>query len=359
MAWRVMRLGCLVAVVFTAASCAPSTEGYVRAVDLAGEFGLRVETDPLVGQVTLRGEQPGGVVEVVVSPGLQAALVNGHLRRLPRSTRYRDADVLVAEELREAVRTALLVSPRTLPGGLVRKVVLDPGHGGKDPGAIGPNGLTEKEVNLDVARRLARLLRERGIEVVLTRTSDVFIPLAERSHVANREQPDLFISIHADASPRASAAGATTYLVKETFTQSGRGTVTPADRAALAAQETSLNPGHVGAEPARGDSQLALWQVMLAEYRRESRLLAEAVQNRLPGQTGQPDRGVREAAYAVLKWTYAPAVLVEVGFLSNPVWEARLAEPEYREETARAIADAVFDFDRHPALSAGRPPAGR
>ena len=297
-------------------------------------------------------------MEVVVSPGLQAALVNSQRRRLPRPTRYLDAEVLVAEELREVIRAALLASPRRRPGRLVRKVVLDPGHGGKDPGATGPSGLTEKEVNLDVARRLARLLREHGVEVVLTRTSDVFIPLEERSHLANREQPDLFISIHADASPRASAAGATTYLVKEAFTHAGRGPVTPADRAALATEEASLNQAHVGVEPGRGDPQLALWQVMLAEYRRESRLLAEAIQRRLPSQTGQPDRGVREAAYAVLKWTYAPAVLVEVGFLSNPVWEARLAEPDYREETARAIADAVFDFDRHPALSAGRPPDG-
>ncbi|MCK4300268.1 MAG: N-acetylmuramoyl-L-alanine amidase, partial [Planctomycetes bacterium] len=173
--------------------------------------------------------------------------------------------------------------------------------------------------------------------------------------IANREQPDLFVSIHADASPRASAAGATTYLVKEVFRQSGRGNVTPADRAALAAKEAPLNPTHVGVKPSRGALQLALWQVMLSEYRRESRLLAEAVQRRLPRQTGQPDRGVREAAYAVLKWTYAPAVLVEVGFLSNPAWEARLAEPDYREETARAIAEAIFEFDRHLALSTGGP----
>jgi len=345
------RLGCLGALVLSVTSCTPTTKGYVRADDLAREFGLTVESNPLVGQVALRGQRPGGIVEVVVSPGLQAALVNSELRRLRRPTRYLDAEVLVAEELREAIRTALLISPRRRLGRLVRKVVVDPGHGGKDPGAIGAGGLTEKEVNLDVARRLARLLRERGVEVVLTRTSDVFIPLEERSHIANREQPDLFISIHADASPRASAAGVTTYLVREVFKQSGRGTVTPADRARLAAEEAPLNPTHVGVEPAPGDPQLALWQVMLTEYRRESRLLAEAVQRRLPRQTGQPDRGVREATYSVLKWTYTPAVLIEVGFLSNPTWEARLAKPDYREETARAIAEAVFDFDRQLALS--------
>jgi len=235
----------------------------------------------------------------------------------------------------------------------VRKVVLDPGHGGKDPGAIGPTGVREKDVNLDVARRLARQLRERGIDVVLTRTSDVFLPLAQRSDIANGEHPDLFISIHADAAPRASASGATTYLVKEAFQQSGRGTVTPADRAVLAAKQGALNLSHVGVQPRTGAPELALWQVMLAEYRRESRLLAETIQRGLCRQTGQPDRGVREAAYSVLKWTYVPAVLIEVGFLSNPTWEARLAEPHYREETARAIAQAILEFDRQLALSTG------
>lgn len=344
-------LGCLAVLVLT--SCAPPpTKGYVRAAEVAREFGLEVERDPLVGRVVLRGERPGGTVEVVVSPGLETALVNGKFHRLPQPARYRGLEVLVAEELREAIRTALIVSPRGRPSGLVRSVVLDPGHGGKDPGAIGPSGLKEKDVNLDVARRLARRLRERGIEVVLTRTSDVFIPLAERSHIANREQPDLFVSIHADAAPRASAAGATTYLVKEAFRGPGQRTVTPAERAALAAKDAALNPTHVGVEPTGRVARLALWQVMLAEYRRESRLLAEAVQRRLPRRTGQPDRGVREAAYSVLKWTYVPAVLIEVGFLSNPAWEARLAEPDYREETARAIAEAIFEFDRQLALSA-------
>jgi len=336
-----------------AAGCARSTAGYVRAGEVAREFGLEVERDPLVGQVRLRGKRPGGAVEVVVSPGLGAALINGKLHRLPRVTIYRAGEVLVAEELRRAVRTALIATP-TGPGplgGVVRRVVLDPGHGGKDPGAIGPTGLREKEVNLDIARRLARRLRERGIEVVLTRTSDVFVPLAERSRIANRAQPDLFISIHADAAPRASASGATTYLVRENFRQAGRGNVTLAERARLAAQEVPLNPAHVGVTPRGRNLQRALWQTMLAEYRRESRLLAEMVQRRLPRLTGQPDRGVREAGYAVLKWTYAPAVLIEVGFLSNPAWEARLRRPEYREQTARAIAEAVFDFDRRLALN--------
>jgi len=256
--------------------------------------------------------------------------------------------MLVAQELRAVLRSVVYFPPvRPRPQvRAVRKVVVDAGHGGQDPGAIGRGGLREKDVNLDIALRLAQRLREQGIEVVLTRTTDVFLPLEERSRIANREQPDLFLSIHADASPRASTAGTTTYLVKEVFEQAGRGTVELDERAGLAAQETSLNPTHVGVRPSSAGLTVVLWQVMLSEYRRESRLLAEAVQRHLAAGTGQPDRGVREAAYAVLKWTYAPAVLIEVGFLSNPTWEAQLASPGYRERTAEAIADAITEFDR-------------
>jgi len=355
MARRAVLASWLGALVLLLCSCAPERTGYVRASELAREFELRVEQDPLVGRVVLVGERPGGVLEVVVSPGLDAALVDGQLQRLPRPSRYERGEVLVAEELRRAVRQALLVVPRRPVGGLVRKVVIDPGHGGKDPGAIGPTGVREKDVNLDVSRRLARMLRERGIKVVLTRTADVFVELEERSRIANREQPDLFLSIHADAAPRASAEGATTYVVQEEFQHRDRATVTIADRAALAAQETSLNLDHVGARPPTRTGQLALWQVMLTEYRRESRLLAEAVQRSLPKETGQSDRGVREAAYSVLKWTYCPSVLVEVGFLSNRTWEVRLGQPEFREQTARAIARAVFEFDRELSLGEGLP----
>lgn len=345
---RLIQLAVLGAVLLMATSCAPSTEGYIRASDVAREMNLRMEREGADGRVVLRRPQPPGGLEVVLSPGVEGALVNGELRRLPRPTRYANGEMLVAQELRAVLRSVVYFPPvRPRPQvRAVRKVVVDAGHGGQDPGAVGRGGLREKDVNLDIALRLAQRLRERGIEVVLTRTTDVFLPLEERSRIANREQPDLFLSIHADASPQASTAGTTTYLVKEVFEQAGRGTVELDERAGLAAQETSLNPTHVGVLPSSAGLTVVLWQVMLSEYRRESRLLAEAVQRHLAAGTGQPDRGVREAAYAVLKWTYAPAVLIEVGFLSNPTWEAQLASPGYRERTAEAIADAITEFDR-------------
>jgi N-acetylmuramoyl-L-alanine amidase len=361
---RLTQLMVLAGVLLAASSCTPSTEGYVRLSDVAREMNLSVEREAIDGRVMLRrpagarqpdaGARPAGVsgLEVVLSPGVEGVLVNGDFRRLPRPTRYSGGEVLVAQELRAALRSVTLFPPsRPLTRvRAVRKVVLDPGHGGHDPGALGRGGLREKDVNLDIALRLAQRLRERGIEVVLTRTTDVFISLEERSRIANREQPDLFLAIHADASPRASTAGATSYLVKEVFEHAGLGTVTLDERAGLAARETSLNPTHVRVLPSSATLALVLWQVMLSEYRRESRLLAEGVQRHLAARTGQPDRGVQEAAYAVLKWTYTPAVLIEVGFLSNPTWEAQLASPDYRERTAQAIADAVSDFDRDLTL---------
>jgi len=338
-------LGTLLVLGACAPTAAPAAR-YIRASSLAREFKMRVRHDPLTGRLVLRGQTASGPVEAVVSPGLREARVNDRQYRLSLPSRYYGSDVLVDSALRRAIRSAMSAErPTHRLRSVVHKVVLDPGHGGKDPGAIGPRGVREKEVNLGVALELARILRSRGVEVVLTRSTDVFIPLEERSRIANREQPDLFISIHADAARGSSAAGSTAYVVEEEFRHGGQ-VYTLSDRASLAARKATLNVTHVGSAAPTGSVLLALWQVMLQEYRRESQQAAEAIQRRLPTATGQPDRGVREARYSVLKWTYAPAVLIEVGFLSNPVWEARLADPDFRRQTAQAIADAVSDFDR-------------
>jgi N-acetylmuramoyl-L-alanine amidase len=338
----------------TLTACAPATTtttGYVRASTVARQLNMRMSRDRASGRVVLRGNSDSGPVEAVVSPGFNTAWINGRQYRLSRPSRYYGSDVLVDPALGRTLRAALTVE-QAVPGlrTVVHKVVLDPGHGGKDPGCIGPRGVREKDVNLGVAMELAGILRSRGVTVVLTRTTDVFIELEDRSRIANREQPDLFISIHADAAERTTAEGSTTFFVEEEFTHRGQH-YDLLDRAVLAARDATLNVSHVGATPPGGAVNLALWQILLAEYRQESRQLAEAIQKRLPGATGQSDRGVREARYAVLKWTYAPAVLVEVGFLSNPYWESRLGDPRFRRQTAQAIADAIADFDRQLALA--------
>jgi N-acetylmuramoyl-L-alanine amidase len=169
-------------------------------------------------------------------------------------------------------------------------IVIDPGHGGKDPGAPSALGFREKVINLAVAKQLASILSQRGFRVVLTRNQDVFIEKEERAAVANRCNADLFVSIHADSSESRSLDGFTVYT-------------------------------------ARGAGSQSRWA-------------ARAIVNAMTS-TGLDSNGVREADYVVLVKTDCPAVLVEVGYISN-FWDAgKLRDPNMQRRLAQAIADGV------------------
>ncbi len=227
------------------------------------------------------------------------------------------------------------------PGGAVpspaaglRTVVLDPGHGGTENGAEAPGGLLEKEITLDVAARLAALLRTAGLRVVLTRESDMDLDLVGRTAIANRERADLFMSIHANASPRKDARGAETYYLSY---QTG-----DADARALASSENAGAPLETGGPD--GALDLVLWDLAQADHLRESGRLAEIVQTELNGALGLADRGVKQAPFRVLMGARMPAVLVEIGFLTHPVEGSALATPETRESLAGALSRAVLSF---------------
>jgi N-acetylmuramoyl-L-alanine amidase len=224
------------------------------------------------------------------------------------------------------------VSPRGAPRRLLT-VVLDPGHGGKDPGAIGVGGLAEKDVVLAIARRLqTRLQALPGVRVVLTRAADVFVPLEERTARANAERADLFVSIHANASPNPRLAGVETYYLNNTD-----------DRATLrlAAMENGLRTvtGHrIGSR----DVSLILSDLIQSYKVEESAHLADDVQHALVGalaaRGGGNDLGVKRGPFYVLVGAGMPCVLVEVSFLTNPKEGPRLAAPAYQT----AIADGLL-----------------
>ena len=172
-------------------------------------------------------------------------------------------------------------------------VVLDPGHGGRDPGAVGPTGLEEKTIALDIALGTARVLRARGVDVEMTRSDDRFIPLAERAAVANRIGAQCFVSIHINSADNPSAHGT------ETFAFRGG---TPAQRLAL------------------------------------------AIQVRLVAALRLRDRGVKFADFQVLRATRMPAALVEVAFINNPHEEKLLRDPDFLDSAATAIAQGIIDW---------------
>lgn len=213
-------------------------------------------------------------------------------------------------------------------------VVIDAGHGGKDPGAIGPSGLMEKDVVLDIARRLRELMQQDlQWRVTLTRDTDVFIPLEERTAIANAKAANLFVSIHANSAERPDAHGIETYFLDlASDEQSMR----------VAARENATTVSKVS------DLQHILRDLQMTSKRNESSLLAGSVQQAMVqapngGKNGR-DLGVKHAPFLVLMGAEMPSILVETGFVSNPGEERKLADPKYRAQAARAIFEGIKEY---------------
>ncbi len=218
----------------------------------------------------------------------------------------------------------------------VSRIVIDPGHGGHDPGSLGA-GLRESELVLDIALRLEKLLKqEPGIDVVMTRRTDEFIELEERTRIANRHNADLFLSIHANSSRRKTAQGIETFVLNFANTS---------DAEEVAARENAIARGSMRQLP---DIVKA---ITLNNKLDESRDLAEMVQNQLVSrlrrtQADLPDRGVKQAPLVVLIGASMPSVLAEVGFVSTPEEGRRLKTSAYRQEIAEALREAVLRYQR-------------
>ena len=218
----------------------------------------------------------------------------------------------------------------------VSRVVIDAGHGGHDPGAHG-NGITESELTLDVAQRLQKLLKAQpGIEVVMTRDTDVFIPLEERTAIANREGADLFLSIHANASRNPQARGVETYFLS--FAMNPEAEAVAARENATSAQAMHNLPDIVKA-------------IALNNKINESRDLADTVQKSMAKRLSAKNRslrdlGVKQAPFVVLIGAVMPSVLAEISFVTNRQDGALLKTGAYRQQIAQALFDAIQNYQQ-------------
>jgi N-acetylmuramoyl-L-alanine amidase len=225
-----------------------------------------------------------------------------------------------------------------------RTIVIDAGHGGRDPGAIGTTGVREKDVVLDAALQLRAALEARGRYVVaLTRDADTFVALEDRVRFARGQNADLFISIHADSHTRAEAQGASVYTLSE------RG----ANRAqtVMAAQNWEIDLGEAPRQGAVSDILVDLAQ---RETSNRSALFAETLIPRLGQVSPLLTNTHRSAGFFVLLAPDVPAVLIETGFLSNPADERRLSDPRARQSMAEAMASSVDTYFTGPQLYAAR-----
>jgi N-acetylmuramoyl-L-alanine amidase len=215
------------------------------------------------------------------------------------------------------------------------RVVIDPGHGGHDEGTRGPTGLSEKEVVLDIAKRLGALLEQRlGTEVVYTREDDTFIPLEERTRIANDHRADLFLSIHANSSPVRSVSGVESYYLNFTTSKTAL---------EVAARENA------NAQSSIFDLQQVLQKIAVKDKIDESREFASRIQTALfaasaKGNPAVKNRGIKQAPFVVLIGASMPSVLAEIGFLTNASDEALLRNPTHRQKIAEALYKGIASY---------------
>ncbi len=222
----------------------------------------------------------------------------------------------------------------------MRTVVVDAGHGGKDPGTMSPRGIKEKTINLNIAKQLGAYLRDEGINVVLTRDRDNFISLSRRVQIANEKNADFFISIHVNAARHKSVNGVEVFYLSDAVDDFARVTAA-SENAALQYEKSSfcaLKPKEAVAA--------TLWDMLCTENRAESTDLAECVSQEICRALSTKNRGVKAAKFYVLKGAQMPAVLVEVGFLSNKEEAVKLNNIRYQQSLARAIADGILTYKR-------------
>jgi len=223
----------------------------------------------------------------------------------------------------------------------LRVIVLDAGHGGHDSGAVGPGGLQEKDLVLDITRRVARLVDERlGVRAVLSRDGDHFVPLQDRTSFANKERADLFVSIHANAHREAASTGVETYFLSSEATDSSARQVAALENATVQLEKTRGRGGRLDAVKA------ILWDLAQSEFQLESSRLAEVVQDSMTQSLRIPNRGVKQAGFYVLGGAAMPAILIEIGFVTNPNEEKRLKDSKYRDEIARAIYAGLTEYKK-------------
>jgi N-acetylmuramoyl-L-alanine amidase len=302
-------------------------------VDNIKEYKIFTFSDPFRIIVDVKGEKRAEISSL--PPALTAAPVTA----LPVSAEpaLKPPPALLPEP--QKAPPVMKPAPRQkLKPGKIRRIVVDPGHGGKDPGAVGHNGIQEKDVVLSMGLMLARKLKDEvGIDVVMTRSTDVFIELQERTAIANQVGADLFVSIHANASLNRSASGMETYYLNLAKTEKA---------AQLAARENGTSLEKVSL------LQAVLFDLMANYKLNDSARLADEVQKSLYRKIdkefgGTKNLGVKQGPFYVLVGATMPSILVETAFVSNETEAKRLKNGDYQAATASGVLDGIKGYIAH------------
>jgi N-acetylmuramoyl-L-alanine amidase len=295
-----------------------------------------------------------GAHKVNMRAGDTLVLVNGKPQKISSPVDIYQGTIVVPYKFKEQVLDNLFVrsapvskKPAAVILSRIKKVVVDAGHGGEDAGAKGKTGLREKVVNLDIAKRLAALLKEDGIEVVLTRTTDKFITLPGRVEIANKSNADLFVSIHSNAHRSRNVNGFEVYYIAPRVSDSKRA-LNAAQNGARLNVDPKCFAGHSESLKA------ILWDMVYTNSRAESIELARSICKQVDTcDLNIKMLGVKNANFHVLRGARIPAVLVEVGYLTNGTEEQYLKNNYYRQRIAEEIKQGIDNYGRTCVLVRG------
>ena len=229
---------------------------------------------------------------------------------------------------------------------MLNTVVLDAGHGGKDPGGLGKYGTKEKDVVLDITKRLGLLLEKKpGIKVIYTRDEDVFVPLIDRTKIANDNNGKIFLSLHTNSHNNRNIQGFETFLLSPGSNEEAI-EVASRENAVIKMEEKISEYENLSGE------NLIMATMAQASFLKESEDLASKIQTELGKRLKTPNRGVKQAGFLVLIGASMPNVLIEIGFLSNPSEEKKLNQNSYKDKIAEAIFEGIkkFKFSREKLL---------
>ncbi len=239
------------------------------------------------------------------------------------------------------VLLGFLVTPNTYAQQTF-SVVLDAGHGGKDPGAIGKK-IKEKDINLDIVLKLGQMIKQNhpDVKVIYTRTKDVFVELGERARIANSNNADLFISVHTNAAKSKSAQGTETYALG--LAKSEENLEVSKRENSVILLEDDYTTKYAGFDPTSAESYI-MFDFMQSIHLEQSINLASFIQNEFKNKANRIDRGVRQGLFWVLRATSMPSVLIEVGYISNVAEENFLSQPQSRKQMAESIYNAFSHY---------------
>jgi len=318
---------------------------YLSLVSLCESKGVTWEYDTFSRTATLTGNAH----RISLMVGDTLVLVDGAAVHLRHPVEIWQGTVAVPAKFKEQILDVLFkktysASAQTAVTALkIKKIVIDAGHGGKDPGAIARSGLREKDVTLDVAKRLSKLLRQQGVEIVMTRSVDRFIPLSSRVDISNNSGAELFVSIHANANRVRSLNGFEVYYVSPSVDDS--------ERALSAAREKKLFLGNSCIISPSLNLKATLWDMIYTSNRAQSLALARSICSNIKESLDTRILGIKGARFFVLKGARMPAILVEIGFLSNYSEERMLRNGYYRQKIVEGIASGISNYVKDLALA--------